>query len=86
MKRLGDSNIGYKDNADILRSAVRWGACPNCYSTSHKDCTGWDNECIECLHTRYEHDGARCRKNECQCEKFVEECPPPRAREGRLTS
>ena len=32
-------DIGYSDNRDILDSAVRWGACPNCYSTDHRICS-----------------------------------------------
>ena len=72
-------NIGYADNAAILRSMVRSGACPNCYSMSHKDCTGDDDECLTCNHARSEHlgpttyeDHETCQTKECVCNKFVE--------------
>lgn len=65
--------IGYKDNADILRGAVAWGAaCPNCYSTSHKDCTGDDEECLVCDHESREHclDNTACQEKGCECSEF----------------
>ena len=76
--------IGYKDNSDILQSAVRWGACPNCYSTSHKDCTGYYDECRRvdsstydtariCGHERYLHSGANGECENCKCHSFSEE-------------
>lgn len=76
--------IGYKDNADILRGAVAWGACPNCYSTTHKDCTGDDDECRRvdsstydvakiCGHERYLHSGANGECENCKCHSFSAE-------------
>ena len=38
------TEIGYKDNAAVLREMVRDGACPNCYSMTHRDCTGEESE------------------------------------------
>ena len=77
-------NIGYADIADILRSAVIGGACPNCYSTTHRDCSGEDDECRRvdsssgdvakiCGHERYLHSKANEGCESCDCHGFSEE-------------
>ena len=76
--------IGYKDNADVLRSMVGSGACPNCYSFGHRNCTGADDECRRvdsssgdvakmCGHERYLHSGSHGQCESCDCSSFSEE-------------
>jgi hypothetical protein len=63
-----------RDNAAVLRSMVSSGACPNCYSFGHKDCTGDDEQCKTCEHDKGEHclDNSACQYSDCECLEFSE--------------